>query len=366
LEDIPGTIVQLEARVCTVYPEGMDKPVPGKGLNVPATIQLEDCFPVSKNERGKITDPEHPRYINHIRRLRSIKDTEFLDYHPQNGVWIFKVRHFTTYGLVESDDEGEVVYDESFVSEDLASQQPSGTFAPFMNDDSYNLDADLSGLDSTSGLDDTFDFKRLGSSAIGLSPAVDQFPGSFLGLDGPDLSYESTVTNQGAEGEEANVSLNGESFLGDGSVGSVEEDEPAEPVSDGEAVGESTVIVARREDEMEEDTAEAVDDFPARFFQTEQAYPVKTTEATPKALPLGKDWTEQLNNTISPVKRRFGRENLLSAQRQLGSPVKAPTMRPLNYGLLDLATDLYGSPSKLNGSVRQDSGRTRKRDQFEV
>jgi len=126
------------------------------------------------------------------------------------------------------------------------------------------------------------------------------------------------------------------------------------------------VIVARREDEMEEDTAEAVDDFPARFFQTEQAYPVKTTEATPKALPLGKDWTEQLNNTISPVKRRFGRENLLSAQRQLGSPVKAPTMRPLNYGLLDLATDLYGSPSKLNGSVRQDSGRTRKRDQFEV
>ena len=93
--------------------------------------------------------------------------------------------------------------------------------------------------------------------------------------------------------------------------------------------------------------------------------PAKETAATtPKVLPLGKDWTEQLNNTISPVKRRFGGENFFSVGKS-ASPRKC-VMEPLNYGLLDLANDLYGSPSKLNGSPRKDIGKTRKRDQFEV
>jgi len=374
IEDIPGNVVIFDVRVCTVYPEGMDKPPPGKGLNVPATISLEECFPLTKNRRDKIVDPEHPRYITHIHRLKNIKDTEFVEYSPQNGLWIFRVRHFTTYGLTESEDEEEMTYDESSfaTNENFATnetptpRQPIITPASLLiDDDGASMDADISGMDSTSGLDDTFDFKRLGSSAVGPSTRgvmMDQYPGSFLEPDEPDGSYDEDASFD--DEEEGDVTMDGESFLGEGSVGSVEEDEePAEPLSeDDEMVADELTVIV----EDDEDTTSAfVVDTPRKFIMPVEDSPTKTVAATPKALPMGKDWTEQLNNTISPVKRRFGGESFFSVGNKSGSPRKT-AMEPLNYGLLDLANDLYGNPSKLNGSVRKDTGKTRKRDQFEV
>jgi nuclear pore complex protein Nup98-Nup96 len=375
IEEIPGKLVIFEPRVCTVYPEEMVKPAPGTGLNVPALISLEECFPLTKNTREKIVDPEHPRYITHIKRLRSIKDTEFIDYQPQSGLWIFKVRHFTTYGLVDDDDEAmgeeDAHYEDdvSYVTEEGQTPTPRPaivTPASLLIDD-YNMDADisgisgLSGMDSTSGLDDTFDFKRI-QKPLARMPARDQHPGSFL--DETDASYEYDVE----EGDvtEGDVTMDGEPFLGEGSVGSIEEEEePAEPASEDEAVedeGQLTVIV-----EDDEETAGIVDDTPSKqlMLMSPERSPAKSVGATPKALPMGRDWTEQLNNTISPVKRRFGGESFFAAGDKSASPRKS-TIEPLNYGLLDLANDLYGSPTKLNGTVRKDMSKTRKRDQFEV
>lgn len=372
IEEIPGTVVVFETRVCTVYPEHLEKPSPGKGLNVPATISLEECYPLTKNQRDKITDPEHPRYITHIRRLKSIKDTEFVEYSPNNGLWIFKVRHFTTYGLVD-DDEGEIQEPSFATNATPTPRQPIVTPASLLIDDNEGIvDGDISGLsalsglsgmDSISGLDDTFEFRRQGGTPL-RGGSGDNFAGSFSEEGG---SYEEEVTfDEGATFEEGDATMEGESFLGEGSVGSIEEDEePAEPMSEGEegddmSVQEMTVIV----DDDEDVTGMVDKGTPPRFVMPPaDVSPAGTiTEATPKALAMGRDWTEQLNNTISPVKRRFGGENRFSVSSRTASPLKA-TMQPLNYGLLDLAADLWGSPSKVPGS---ETRKTRKRDQFEV
>lgn len=366
-EQIPGNVVIFDVRVCTVYPENLDKPPPGKGLNVPATITLEDCFPVSKNERGKIRDPEHPRYVSHIRRLKSIKDTEFVDYLPNEGIWIFKVRHFTTYGLPESDDEDD--YDESLSRDDLPTGEtptptrsvatPSSSY--FTRDDSMDAsdasDADVSATDTTGVYDDTFDFKRMGSST-GRSSRNDGFPGSFLGSDGVDGVFDTYEEGEG------DTTMTGESFLGEGSVGSVEEsDEPAEPASEEEEDETAQDLTVVYEEDEGDDTVEAIN--PAGFMLGSPAKE-KGTQDTPRALPLGRDWTEQLNATISPVKKRFGGTNFFSPSKtERTSPIKK--MEPLNYGVLDLANDLYGGSTGMNGSAKKGKGASsRKWDQFEV
>ncbi|PWW77905.1 hypothetical protein C7212DRAFT_350849 [Tuber magnatum] len=356
IDKIPGDIVLFAQRVCTVYPETMPKPPPGKGLNVPATITLEDCFPVSKNERGKIRDPEHPRYVTHIRRLKSIKDTEFVNYLANEGMWIFRVRHFTTYGLVESDDEeedGDYTVDESSMLP--AGEGPTPAKTPgrslWDGDEESSMDADVSGVDNTSSCDDTFDFKKFGSGAATLRSNRDRY-GSFLGRSDRETSY-------GVEEEEEDVTMD-QSFLGEGSVGNVEDvDEPAEPESDqSEEEVDTTVVV---DDETEEDVTGALVLANSHMLSpVEEDEEDTITQDTPaKLLPMGQDWTEQLNNTISPKKRRFGGENFMASTRKLAnSPVKKFDIEPMSYGLLDLANDLYGGGASMpNGNSTKGKGK---------
>lgn len=97
IPDIPGSIVVFELKICTVYPDESMKPPEGKGLNVPAIITLEKCWPVSKETRRPILDVENPRFIAHVERLKRQPDTEFIDYIADTGSWIFKVLHFSSY-----------------------------------------------------------------------------------------------------------------------------------------------------------------------------------------------------------------------------------------------------------------------------
>jgi hypothetical protein len=94
IPDVPGTVVILDLKVCTVYPDESIKPRLGQGLNVPATITLEKCWPVSKETRRPILDVENPRFIAHVERLKRQPETEFVDYIADTGSWIFKVQHF--------------------------------------------------------------------------------------------------------------------------------------------------------------------------------------------------------------------------------------------------------------------------------
>lgn len=96
MEDLLGGIVRLEDRNATVYPEEYEdmKPPPGEGLNVPATITLENCFPLDKSTRKPIKDAEHPRVQQHVKRLRNLDGTEFVDFEADTGKWTFEVQEF--------------------------------------------------------------------------------------------------------------------------------------------------------------------------------------------------------------------------------------------------------------------------------
>jgi nuclear pore complex protein Nup98-Nup96 len=94
IPDIPGEIVVFDLKICTVYPDESIKPPVGRGLNVPATITLEKCWPLSKETRKPILDVQNPRFIAHVERLKRQPDTEFIDYIADTGSWVFKVNHF--------------------------------------------------------------------------------------------------------------------------------------------------------------------------------------------------------------------------------------------------------------------------------
>ncbi|KAI0908259.1 nuclear protein 96-domain-containing protein [Ustulina deusta] len=99
LDTIYDGIVVLTPRSATVYPNPGVKPPVGKGLNVPAFINLENAWPRA-SRTGKPTS-----ITKHIQRLEKIPDTKFEKYNADTGEWTFSVEHFTTYGLDDSEDE---------------------------------------------------------------------------------------------------------------------------------------------------------------------------------------------------------------------------------------------------------------------
>jgi nuclear pore complex protein Nup98-Nup96 len=102
LDDLFDGIVNLQTRAATVYPDPSKKPPMGKGLNVPATISLEQSWP---RVRGQKSAADPKRLAKHIERLKRIENTTFESYDRDAGIWTFSVEHFTTYGLDYDDDE---------------------------------------------------------------------------------------------------------------------------------------------------------------------------------------------------------------------------------------------------------------------
>lgn len=108
LSSICGHIVQFSHKICVVYPDEQNKPARGEGMNVPALISLERCWPVDRSTREPIiVDKSSPVFISHVKRLKRQAETEFIDFTPDNGTWTFKVRHFSMYGLTDDEEEDE-------------------------------------------------------------------------------------------------------------------------------------------------------------------------------------------------------------------------------------------------------------------
>lgn len=112
LDEILSKIVVFEPRQITVYPESdedsaftVSKPAVGSGLNLPAEVRLECCWPVNKANRQPIREMGDERMLSHISRLRSVEGTKFMDYFPETGTWVFRVEHFSTYRCPLSDKE---------------------------------------------------------------------------------------------------------------------------------------------------------------------------------------------------------------------------------------------------------------------
>lgn len=109
LGDILGTFVVFDRGQVSVYPEGTSKASVGEGLNKPAVITLEQIYPLDQSHRP-ITDNADPRvevFVKRLKKLSKDRGAEFITY--TRGLWVFKVPHFSVWGLTPE----EMVVDDS-------------------------------------------------------------------------------------------------------------------------------------------------------------------------------------------------------------------------------------------------------------
>ncbi|KDE79125.1 nuclear pore complex [Aspergillus oryzae 100-8] len=110
LDQIFGGLVDIGVRKITVYPDEAIKPPRGKGLNVPSILRIENSWPRGRDKKSPSPLTSGPLFEKHVDRLRKVHNTDFIDYETETGTWVFKVPHYTTYGLdydSDDDDEGE-------------------------------------------------------------------------------------------------------------------------------------------------------------------------------------------------------------------------------------------------------------------
>ncbi|XP_026668597.1 nuclear pore complex protein Nup98-Nup96 isoform X2 [Ceratina calcarata] len=101
-------IVHFRHKEVVIYPDDEKKPPVGQGLNRKAQVTLEQVWPHDKSLHKPITDPQRLAAMNYEEKLRRVSakhDTRFLEYRPETGSWVFRVDHFSKYGLSDSDEE---------------------------------------------------------------------------------------------------------------------------------------------------------------------------------------------------------------------------------------------------------------------
>ena len=148
------TVIFNENKTVEVYPDPDNKPQVGYGLNVPAVIMLQNVYPIDKKTKKPITDNSKIAEVQYfIKRLRNMKEMEFISYNPFGGVWTFKVKHFSVWGIVNEEDievDTEEAINES--AKEIKNRHlafPKGyyggkMFAP-INEDSEEEDQNLTG-----------------------------------------------------------------------------------------------------------------------------------------------------------------------------------------------------------------------------
>ena len=89
-------VIFHENKTVEVYPDETNKPNVGNGLNVPATVSLDKIYPVGYDP----TEGDLQNVNDFVKTLKSQPSTDFVSYDPFSGAWVFKVRHFSIYGLL--------------------------------------------------------------------------------------------------------------------------------------------------------------------------------------------------------------------------------------------------------------------------
>lgn len=100
--------VHFRHKEVIIYPDDEKKPAVGLGLNRRAQVTLDKVWPHDKSLHEPITDPQRLAAMNYegkLRRVSAKHDTRFLEYRPETGSWVFKVDHFSKYGLSDSDED---------------------------------------------------------------------------------------------------------------------------------------------------------------------------------------------------------------------------------------------------------------------
>lgn len=303
LDNVFDTLVKITVRSITVYPDNVQKPPRGIGFNVPSTLRLENSWPRGRDRKSPSALTSGPIFDKHVLRLRSIKGTEFVDYEAQTGTWVFKVPHFTTYGLdYDDDDEGES-FDQSTLSAapDTATpkvpcQHQSFEEPSFVSEQNTTMSLDVSSDGSVNGLeDDTFEFKKR-----------KLVPGSFGNQEEDGIGDDEDQVMISSESEDG-------SFLEDGSAGST-----ISETGDEEEQSETQETFGSEIESDDGDEMDMAGSFPTPHLTAEQitsGSPAKsrlndTLRSTQRLgtptkthLDLSGDWTEQLQRTISPRKQ---------------------------------------------------------------
>ena len=330
LDELFEKTVRFKLRSIAVYPLAVQKPGQGRGLNVPATVTLENAWPSGKDKK-RIHDKTGRLVERFINRLRRIEDSEFLDWDSKYGEWKFHVEHFSTYALDDDvfDDDDDVDMASSVLSEvpTMSSAKfhatmpgaldfsPTNGAAPAPAEFTSSMLSEPPMTEEDSDPDDTFHFMKVKKRKI--------IPGAFGG------STAFNIEDDEEPEMEMEMMQNGLSFLGERSAGPPEHfaDEPSEQVQ-GELDEDDSV-------QIQDDDPLRVVDILVPIEEEDELIPIpaslKPTRAfepagTPRKAPLfdAHDWTEQLQRTISP--RKHDRQALRMSQQLLFRASEVPQL----------------------------------------
>jgi nuclear pore complex protein Nup98-Nup96 len=322
LERICGDLVLLEYRHCTVYGEDQEKPPVGEGLNVPSTIHLEQSWP--RSSRASSATPQGQAAAaksieKHRRGLSNVKDTDFVDYDANTGIWTFNVEHFTTYGFDESDDEAD--FEDGTDMMDLQPKIPTSMRNPSeghldtaktqRSEESDDSDMDSPDLGEP---EDTFEFKLSRRSHQGDL----NVPGGFDDVDSKSRStfeHDEARTNTMHQDEHIMSGGLGNSYMDDPFI---EAGGAVQAPNSGAIQGYHSSSVMEDDDESDQEVPGSyrAEPLPPRSILKPSAH-MRAFASPEKVAEL--PWEEQLQRTMSPKKR--DRQALRDMQ---GSLARAP------------------------------------------
>ncbi|MCJ1391499.1 Nuclear pore complex protein Nup98-Nup96 [Xylographa bjoerkii] len=340
LDNVFDRIAIIKIRSVTVYPDQHQKPLPGKGLNVPATISLKNSWPKQRDKVTPSYEKSGPKFNKHVARLKKVADTEFVDYDKDTGVWTFRVPHFTTYELEYGDEDTSEVdpFQSSVLSEAPSTPTPKSRYTPRQSQpaqESSMLSEEPSEVSSAP--DDTFDFRN-----------TRMLPGAFDGRPAFDNDQEMEEVQE-----------NTQSFL-DGALARSPSDsgadEPSDLQEEHDHFKDRSVVVQDDDMEMAGAFPQTNEDHEYTEGITQPKSILKASQmslGTPTRLivNMGDDWAEQLQKTISPKKQ--DRHALRQTQLQLfkededeqgETPVAQAPIRDANgfATSIDLMNSLFG------------------------
>lgn len=201
-----GNVVKINKNhTVEVYPNGS---VPlGTGLNVPAIITLEKVFPISRRKVALTSAEKDIEHRLFVKKLKELKDMEFVTYDPINGSWTFKVQHFSIWGLVEEDDvvidiEEELEKVKRKTTSTEPKQPPKRPSPPAVSKSAQKV------MKTNNFAEDTFLYKKQTDNNTYEFDTTSFIPGSFFS---PDVDNDE-------HHEEHKDNINTENILSDSSV----------------------------------------------------------------------------------------------------------------------------------------------------